>query len=154
MSPPERKYVLDSNLFIQAFRDRQAESDLQRFHALFAPFEYLSAVVAQELRAGAPSREVRRELERSILGPFIRRGRVIVPSAHAWERSGDLLAEMSWREGVELSRVTKAFGNDILLALSCRESGMVLITHNTKDFRRIAKYAPFDFKEPWPNPVS
>jgi predicted nucleic acid-binding protein len=153
VSPAERKYVLDSNLFIKAFRDRQAEAELLRFHTLFAPFEYLSAVVAQELRAGTPSRDASRELERNVLGPFIRRGRIIVPSTQAWQRSGDLLAEMSWREGLELSRVTKAFGNDILLALSCREAGMVLITRNSKDFRRIARYVPFDFKQPWPNPV-
>jgi predicted nucleic acid-binding protein len=48
----EGKYVLDTNLFIQAFRDEAANAELQRFHQLFAPFEYLSAVVAQELRAG------------------------------------------------------------------------------------------------------
>ena len=49
----ERKYVLDTNLFIRAFREEAANAQLQRFHQLFAPFEYLNAVVAQELRAGA-----------------------------------------------------------------------------------------------------
>lgn len=149
----ERRYVLDSKLFIHAFRDRHAESELLSFHAFFAPFEFLSAVVAQELRAGTRSREARRSLERHVLDPFIRRGRVIVPSIQAWHKSGDLLSEMSRKEGLDLSKVTKSFGNDILLALSCRESGMVLVTRNEKDFRRIARYAEFDFVEPWPNPI-
>ena len=149
----ERKYVLDSNLFIHAFRDRHAESELLSFHAFFAPFEFLSAVVAQELRAGSRSRQDRRNLERNVLDPFIRRGRLIVPSSQAWHKSGDVLAEMSHKEGLDLSKITKAFGNDVLLALSCRESGMVLVTRNEKDFRRIARYAAFDFTEPWPTPI-
>ena len=155
MSPRvrERKYVLDSNLFIRAFRDRQAEWELQTFHSLFAPFEFLSAVVAQELRAGVSSLKDRHALERNVLDPFARRGRVIAPSIQAWEKSGDLLAAMSWKEGLELAKVTKAFGNDILLALSCREAGMVLVTRNGRDFARISRYVPFDFTEGWPSPV-
>jgi len=35
----ERKFVLDTNLFIRGFRDQQANLSLQRFHELFAPFE-------------------------------------------------------------------------------------------------------------------
>ena len=46
-----RKYVLDTQLFINAFRDPGANHLLQRFHRAFAPFEHLSLVVAQELRA-------------------------------------------------------------------------------------------------------
>ena len=59
-----RRYVLDTNLFIRAFRDPAANAELQRFHQVFAPFELLSAVVAQELRAGARSTPARRLLER------------------------------------------------------------------------------------------
>ena len=51
----ERKYALDSNLFIDGLRQENAKLELLRFHALFAPFEYLSAVVVQELLAGTRS---------------------------------------------------------------------------------------------------
>jgi hypothetical protein len=47
-----RKYVLDTQLFINAFRDPLANEALHRFHRAFSPFEHLSVVVAQELRAG------------------------------------------------------------------------------------------------------
>jgi len=54
---------------------------------------------------------------------------------------------------MELPRVSKAFGNDILLALSCREAGAVLVTDNLADFERIARVTSFDFVEPWPAPA-
>lgn len=154
MSSAERKYVLDSNLFIHGFRDDTANLELQRFHSLFAPFEYMSVIVAQELRAGARSAADRKILERAVLSPFARRDRLIAPSAHAWEESGNVLAELVRKEGLELKRISKSFGNDILLALSCRESGMVLVTENVGDFKRIAKVAPFKFTAPWPSPKS
>lgn len=155
MSPGgERKYVLDTNLFIRAFREEAANAELQRFHQLFAPFEYLSAVVAQELRAGARSAPARRQLERHVLDLYARRGRVVTPSTQAWHDSGDLLAELNSREGLEAGRLSKAFGNDILVALSCREAGLVLVTDNHRDFERIARLAPFAYVSRWPSPRS
>jgi predicted nucleic acid-binding protein len=78
----------------------------------------------------------------------------VTPSAHAWEDSGDVLAELSRREGLDLSRLSKAFGNDVLLALSCREAGIVLVTDNGHDFARIASVVAFEFVKPWPAPTS
>ena len=145
-----RKYVLDTQLFIQAFRDAGANDALQDFHRVFAPFEYLSVVVAQELRAGTRNAKARRALEANVLNVFLRANRVITPSGDAWQRSGDVLAEMARKEGLEVARLSKAFGNDVLLALSCREAGCVLVTGNLRDFRRIQRFVRFDFIEPWP----
>ena len=144
-----RKYVLDTQLFIQAFRDAGANDALQDFHRVFAPFEYLSVVVAQELRAGTRNAKGRRALEANVLNVFLRANRVITPSGDAWQRSGDVLAEMARKEGLEVARLSKAFGNDVLLALSCREAGCVLVTGNLRDFRRIQRFVRFDFIEPW-----
>jgi predicted nucleic acid-binding protein len=147
----ERKYVLDTSLFIDAFRDPSANTELQRFHRLFAPFEYLSAVVAQELRAGVRTTADRRRLERHVLDVYARRDRVITPSRQLWHDSGDLLSELVRRDGLELARVSQAFGNDVLLALSCRAHGLVLVTDNRRDFERIARVVPFAFVDPWPS---
>lgn len=155
MSPAaERKYVLDTNLFVRAFREEAANGELQRFHQLFAPFEYLSAVVAQELRAGTRSAAARRQLERHVLDLYARRARVVTPSTQAWHDSGDLLAELARVEGLEAGRLSKAFGNDVLLAISCREEGLVLVTDNRRDFERIARVSPFSFVDHWPSPRS
>jgi predicted nucleic acid-binding protein len=142
--------VLDTQLFIQGFRDRAANEALQQFHRVFAPYEYLSVVVAQELRSGVRRPQDRRALEQHVLNVFERANRTIVPSADAWHRSGNLLAEMAIKDGLEIARISKAFANDILLALSCRESECVLVTDNDRDFQRIRRFVPFEFTKPWP----
>lgn len=154
MASSTHKYILDTQRFIQGFRDPVANEALQRFHRGFAPFEYLSAIVAQELRAGTKSRRDLKALERHVLSVFTRANRVIVPSPRAWHKSGDVLAEMARKDGLEVGRVSKAFGNDILLALSCREAGCVLVTDNERDFTRIRRFAQFDFIASWPMPAA
>jgi predicted nucleic acid-binding protein len=149
-----RKYVLDTQLFINAFRDPVANEALQQFHRAFSPFEHFSVIVAQELRAGVQRPQDRKALERNVLKVFQRANRTITPSADAWHRSGDLLAEMARQEGLEIARVSKAFANDVLLALSCREAGCVLVTDNERDFQRIRRFVPFDFIKPWPGAIS
>ncbi len=150
MKSSERKYALDTHLFIEALRNRETNAKLVKFHAAFAPFEYLHSVVVQELRAGIKDSGGLRRLERHILSPFIRRGRVINPSFQAWKQSGDVLCDLARKHALELSRLTKSFGNDVLLATSCRESGIVLVTDNLQDFQRIREVFPFDFAAPWP----
>jgi predicted nucleic acid-binding protein len=144
------KYVLDTQLFIDAFRDAAANETLQRFHRAFAPFEYFSVVVAQELRAGVRRHQDRKALERNVLAVFERAGRTFAPSASVWHRSGDVLSDMAKKEGLEIGRLSKSFANDVLLALSCREAGCVLVTDNERDFQRIRRYVQFDFVTPWP----
>jgi predicted nucleic acid-binding protein len=146
-----RKYVLDTQLYISGFRDQAANEALQLFHRLFAPSEYLSAVVAQELRAGIQRPRDLRALDRHVLRVYERAARTITPSASAWHRSGDVLAQMARKEGLEVARVSKAFANDVLLAVSCREAGCVLITDNLRDFRRIRRFVDFEFVKPWPH---
>jgi predicted nucleic acid-binding protein len=150
VSARTRKYVLDTQLFINAFRDPVANEALQRFHRAFSPFQHLSVIVAQELRAGVKQGGDRKALERHVLRVFERANRTITPSPGAWHRSGDVLAEMARQDGLEIARVSKAFVNDVLLALSCREAGCVLVTDNERDFRRIRRFVQFDFMKPWP----
>lgn len=147
---PPQKYVLDTHIYINAFRNAEASDALLRFHEGYSPFEHFSVIVAQELRAGIRSPADRKALERHVLSLYERAGRVITPSADAWHRSGDALAAMAKQEGLELARVSKAFGNDVLLAASCRESGCVLITDNARDFSRIRRFIDFEFIPAWP----
>ena len=154
MTRRARKYVLDTQLFINAFRDPVANEALQRFHRAFSPFEHLSVIVAQELRAGVKQPSDRKALERNVIRIFERASRTITPSPDAWHRSGDLLAEMAHQEGLEIARVSKALANDILLALSCREAGCVLVTENDRDFSRIRRFIAFEYVKPWPSTTS
>jgi predicted nucleic acid-binding protein len=154
MGKRDRRYTLDTNVFIRSFRDKSENEAIQRFHRVFGPFEYLSSVVVQELRAGIVNAKARRSLERHVLDPFRRRGRVFTPSAGAWEQAGDVLAAMRSVDGVDLKRMRRSFAMDILLAVSCREAGVMLVTENTGDFESIQKHIRFDFVEPWPDPAT
>lgn len=89
------RYVLDTNLFIDAFRDPAENDALQRFHAAFAPYELFSAIVGHELRTGVRSVEDRRRVDRHVLAPFERRGRMIVPSYRAWMRAAEALVSLA-----------------------------------------------------------
>jgi predicted nucleic acid-binding protein len=146
------KYALDANLFIRGYRDRAGAAELKRFHALFAPYEFLSAIVVQELRAGFRAADAVKRFDRTVVGPFLRRGRVITPTFATWRESGRVLATLVAEDGLELRRVPKHTVNDIMLALSCREAGITLITENNKDFTRLRRIVAFDFVAPWPAP--
>ena len=68
-----KRYALDSNVFIRGFREPEYNTVLQSFHAAFAPFEHLSAVVAFELRSGARSRAAATQLQRTVFAVNSRR---------------------------------------------------------------------------------
>jgi predicted nucleic acid-binding protein len=142
-----RRFAIDTNLYIDALRTETDKAALNAFYAAFAPFVHLSAVVVQELRAGARDRAAA-SLDANVIAPFERRDRVFAPSYAAWKESGRVLAELVRRN--EWRSVTRSLVNDTLLAMSCRELGIVLVTSNVSDFRRIASVRAFDFVAPWP----
>jgi len=149
--PGERRYTVDTSLYIDAIRTVDGSAALHAFHAAYAPFEHLSAVVVHELRAGVRGRAAT-TLESAIIAPFERRRRLVTPSYAAWKESGRVLAELV--SPSEWTSVSRSFVNDVLLAMSCREAGIVLVTKNVRDFARIATVRAFDFLPPWPIPAT
>jgi predicted nucleic acid-binding protein len=146
--PTPRKFVLDTNCFVDASRDPDARVAFDMFCARAAPGLHLSAVVAAELRAGTGQESS--TLERLVLGPYVRRGRVISPSSKAWVALARTLATLVRREGLVLAEVRRSFVFDILIAYSCREVGAVLVSANQRDLKRIARVFAFDFVAPYP----
>lgn len=149
-----RKYVIDANCYIDAAEDDAARAALEEFTVWAAPRLYLSSVVAAELRAGASSDRDRTILESVVLGPLVRRGRVVTPSAAAWDALGLTLARLRTAQGLELTRVRRSFAFDVLLAYSCREAGATMITRNARDMARIRRVFAFDYVAPYPGRVS
>jgi len=150
MSARSRKFVLDTNCFIDASRTEDGAEAFAAFCARAAPRLYLSTVVAAELRTGAGNVSERRRLERRVLSPYVRRRRLVNPSPTAWEALGTTLARLVEDEGLVLRDVRKSFIFDILVASSCREIGAVLVSRNVKDLSRIAKVFTFEFVAPYP----
>ena len=144
------RYVIDTQLFIEAARDRKRADELAAFSSAFLPRLLLHAVVVQEMLAGATSRKWIKEVERGVIGPYERRGRIITPSRQAWKRSGEVVSELVATKKLSPSGIRRSFVNDVLLAASCREEGVVLITRNAKDFALIGTVEPVRFVEPWP----
>ncbi len=143
-------YVVDTNVFIDAFLNPEENDALQQFHGAFAPDELLSAVVVHELQAGIREAADASRLERHLVAPFRRRNRLVPPSAQAWEVAAAALAKLGAAEGAPVASFSRAFGHDALLAASCREAGATLVTRNVRDFARLRRVMNFRFTEPWP----
>jgi predicted nucleic acid-binding protein len=145
------KYAFDTNIYIDAFRDSAAEAALLAFLERALRFTFLSAVVMQELAAGARTPAQVRELERSIFRPFVRRRRLFTPMTTAFVRSGRLIAALAAREGWTAIHDNPSLLNDALLAASCREAGITLIT-NDSDFERFVPLMKgWRHVRPWPD---
>ena len=145
-----RKYVLDTNLYVYAFRNQGAAEELEAYFAAFTPVTFVNSVVVHELLVGARTPAKAKQVREDLVGPLIRARRVITPSHGSWERAGEALATMAREESRDLRTVPKSLVHDFLLAASCRESGVTLITDNSADFSLVQKYVDLHWIEPWP----
>jgi len=118
-----------------------------------APGLYLSTVVAAELRAGTIQARHIRMLEKIVLKPYYKRGRIVNPSAAAWDALGKTLAWLVRKDGIGLRTIPRSFIFDVLLAYSCRELGAVLISGNEQDLKRIRRVFSFQSAAPYPKIV-
>lgn len=143
------KLTLDTNLYVRAFRDRAAERALRDFYERQAPNLYLCSVVLHELEVGGTSDAVMRWGERTTR-PLAAAKRVITPSHTAWQRSGAALSRLATERHMERRAIPRSLVHDALIAATCREHGVTLVTHNTRDFELIESVLPFDFVAPWP----
>ena len=144
------KYALDTNIFIDGFRNDDAQAEVFVFLNRALPSVYLSAVVMQELAAGARTADAVRAVQRGVFEPFERRQRVFAPSSAAFVESGRVLAAIAAREGWQLLNEQPSLLNDALIAASCRERGITLITMDG-DFKRLAPFVKgFRYTAPWP----
>jgi predicted nucleic acid-binding protein len=145
-----QKYVLDTNLYINAIRHPAEGAALDVFLERNAPFIYMSAVVMQELRAGAITDASARALDRGIFRVFERRGRIVGPSVLAFKECGRILAALFRRDGIAFKERPRSLVNDLLIALTCRENGITLLT-NDGDFKTIRhSMRGFVYLPPWP----
>lgn len=144
------RFVIDTNLYVEADRDLARAEELERFSTAYLPFIHFHAVVAQELLAGAIDRRREKLVEESLIQPFERRGRVLTPSFAAWMAAGRMLSQLVQRKLMSPGGFKRSFLNDCVLAASCREVGATLVTQNRDDFRIIEKVLRFEFTEPWP----
>jgi predicted nucleic acid-binding protein len=137
-----RPTLFDTSLYIAALRTgNEAVLNVRRV-AVDSPL-WLSAVVLEELYAGAGERE-RRVIER-LERDFDRVKRLLVPSLSDWTNTGRVLARLASKynyERIGLGRLT----NDALIAMSAARVGIRVLTANERDFRRLAEIRPFQWE--------
>lgn len=134
--------VLDSSVYISAFRRKDTTVCSLRRWGLEEPL-WLSAVVLEELYAGAGDREyhVIEALERE----FERMKRILLPNLNDWTLAGQMLYRLATKynyENIGRARLT----NDALLAASAARTGTRLVTANARDFARLAEFRPFQWQ--------
>ncbi|MGH9568146.1 MAG: type II toxin-antitoxin system VapC family toxin [Candidatus Angelobacter sp.] len=134
--------LFDTSIYISALRRGDEAALALRRLAADSPL-WLSAVVLEELYAGAGNRERRviNRLERD----FDRAQRVLVPSQGDWTVTGRVLARLADKYGYEQigqGRLT----NDALIAMSARRLGIRVITANQRDYRRLAEFRAFQWE--------
>jgi predicted nucleic acid-binding protein len=133
--------LLDSAIYISAFRGGDITLALSRLGADTTP--WLSAVVLQELYAGARDRDraVVERLERD----FDQARRILVPDLRDWIQGGKVLAQLTAKYGYEQigrSRLT----NDALIAMSAARVGIRVLTANARDFSKLAEFRAFSWQ--------
>jgi predicted nucleic acid-binding protein len=144
------KYVLDTNLYIEAARDDAAADALTAFQARTLPYIHLHSVVAQELLAGAVRPEQERRLREKLFRPFESAGRVLTPTHRSWVRAGEIMARLVRARKLSPGGFKPSFVNDCLIAASAREHGAIVVTRNQRDFELIASVEAVTALPPWP----
>lgn len=136
--------LLDTNVYLFAIRSEAGATFLERRFVPLVFKTYLSAVVAEELYAGALDAEAVGLIERYV-GALERAGRVVTPSFQDWKEAGTLAARITRAEPARKSKVQQML-NDILLALSARRIGAELYTFNGRDFELIRRFRRFSLR--------
>ena len=145
-----KRFVLDTNLYIAADRNAARAEELERFVTAFLPAIWLHSVVVQELLAGAIDERREKLVLESLIEPFERRDRLITPTYSAWKAAGVMMARLVQRNLLSPGGFKRSFPNDCVLAASCRENGLVLLTDNREDFELIRRVYSFEVEAPWP----
>ena len=135
---PDR-FALDTNVYVKALRDADALSRLKRFLTRAGHRIEVNAVVALELRAGALTAQHERALD-ALFAPYVARSRITVPTLDAFMHAGRVLAALATKERVRVALAPAGFSHDALIAASCREARVVLVTDNLRDFAAIQRH--------------
>lgn len=145
------KYVVDTNLYVEAITTDDGNAALAAFQRRCAPFLFQHSTIAQEILAGARGEADYREYHQDWVAPFEDLRRVITPSHTTWTRAALIVARLVERGHLSPGGFSRSFLNDCLIAASARDHGFVLVTRNTGDFALISKVERgIRYEAPWP----
>ena len=138
------KYLLDTNVYLEAVRSEDKRTQFRRTFFPLLPATFLSSVVAYELYVNAQNRPTR-----SLVGEFIRpmerTGRLVTPTFEDWVEASAVVEAIEEKERGWRSKLP-ALLNDILIALCARRIGATLLTYNKDDFQLIRRHKDFSLR--------
>lgn len=134
------KVILDTSIYIPFINAGVSHPILELEY--IKPLFYMSAVVIEELYAGAFDKISVKLLDR-MYETFENLGRIIVPEASDWQKTGKVIAKFGQKYGFGEKFLSKTT-NDVLIAFSARRIGAIVVTNNTKDFLRIKEFVDFE----------
>jgi predicted nucleic acid-binding protein len=144
-----RAILFDTSMYIAAIR--KGDDGILNLRSLARTGEksarhlWLSAVVLEELYAGAGDQTVLKALQR-LERDFDKVKRLLVPNGSDWALCGQILGKIGAKYGYEQigrARLT----NDALIAVSAARQGVTVITTNIGDFQTIAEFRPFVWEQ-------
>ena len=138
------KYLLDTNVYVGAFRSEQKKAQFRQTFFPLLPATHLSSVVAYELYVNAQDSRSR-SLAQEFIRPMERSGRVIAPTFDDWVEASDIVAAVEQKDRGWRSKLP-ALLNDILIALCARRIGATLLTYNKDDFQLIHRHKDFSLR--------
>lgn len=131
-----QKAVLDTSFLVEHFRKGTVYNtflNLNRFYHIT-----FSSVVLMELLSGAYDHK-----EQKLIDQIKNNFAVITVTERQWYVAGNIMRKLRLDKKIDPLRI-KSLLADILIAVSARDIGAVLITKNEKDFKLIS--AVLDFK--------
>lgn len=138
------KVLLDTSVLIPFLRRGMYLEEIVRLTR--GQILSFSSVVAQELYAGSRDRRFLWQMDK-LYYRFEKVDRLVVPNSVDWRLAGLALNRIGHRYGLDKIR-RAALVNDALIAATCRREGVLLLTLNERDFRRLQEAIDFEFRVP------
>jgi predicted nucleic acid-binding protein len=141
--------LFDTSIYISALRRGDFTIFSQRRGGAEGETEsrplWLSAVVLEELYVCATGGKMKK-----LLGKFEKDfeniNRLLVPNQNDWTTCGQVLSLIGKEAGFEAVKKAR-MTNDCLIAMTCARRCLTVFTHNAEDFKIIADFRPFKWKE-------
>ena len=140
--------LFDTSVYISALRQGDA-SILSLRRAVRAgetqtrPL-WLSIVVLEELYAGAIDAKALKAFQQTERD-FAKAGRLLVPARREWTLAGQVLCRLGVKYGFDQIGRARLI-NDALIAMSAANHGLIVLTKNPGDYRRLAEFRAFQWE--------
>lgn len=132
-----QKAVLDTSFLIEHFRKGAVQEvfiNLNRYYHIT-----FSAVVLMELLSGSFDKK-----EQKLIEQIKKNFTVISVSERQWYATGEVMLKLRRDKKIDSLRIRNLLA-DILVAVSVRDIGAILITKNEKDFKLIREVLDFRY---------